>query len=87
MYHGYGKLGRSVATPAAFPGMPPAGPAAYSDLAVTPDDDDFWSLDVCVGAVVGIDTFGESAPAGTLFKHFGFTVYHVVAKVKSVLAE
>ena len=33
------------------------------------------------GAVVGIDTFGESAPAGALFKHFGFTVEHVVAAV------
>ncbi|WP_374621797.1 transketolase [Pandoraea sp.] len=37
------------------------------------------------GGVVGIDTFGESAPAGVLFKHFGFTVDHVVATVKSVL--
>ena len=34
------------------------------------------------GAVVGIDTFGESAPASVLFKHFGFTVDNVVAKVK-----
>jgi transketolase len=38
------------------------------------------------GAVVGIDTFGESAPAGVLFKYFGFTVENVVSKVKSVLA-
>ncbi|MGK5077731.1 transketolase [Janthinobacterium sp. HLX7-2] len=38
------------------------------------------------GAVVGIDTFGESAPAGVLFKHFGFTVENVVAKVKAVIA-
>ena len=37
------------------------------------------------GAVVGIDTFGESAPAGVLFKHFGFTTEKVVAAVKSVL--
>ncbi|MFM8466636.1 MAG: transketolase [Oxalobacteraceae bacterium] len=37
------------------------------------------------GAVVGIDTFGESAPAGVLFKHFGFTTEKVVATVKSVL--
>jgi transketolase len=35
---------------------------------------------------VGIDSFGESAPAGVLFKHFGFTVENVVAKVKFVLA-
>jgi len=37
------------------------------------------------GAVVGLDRFGESAPAGQLFKEFGFTVEHVVATVKSVL--
>jgi len=37
-------------------------------------------------AVVGIDTFGESAPAGVLFKHFGFTVDAVVAAVKRVAA-
>ncbi|WP_420473991.1 transketolase [Noviherbaspirillum sp. ST9] len=48
---------------------------------------DFWYKYVGLeGAVVGIDTFGESAPAGVLFKHFGFTTDNVVAKVKSVLA-
>jgi transketolase len=48
---------------------------------------DFWYKYVGLeGAVVGIDSFGESAPAGVLFKHFGFTVDNVVAKVKSVLA-
>jgi transketolase len=47
---------------------------------------DFWYKYVGLeGAVVGIDTFGESAPAGVLFKHFGFTTEHVVAAVKSVL--
>ena len=35
-------------------------------------------------AVVGIDTFGESAPAPVLFKHFGFTVDNVVAAVRKV---
>lgn len=38
------------------------------------------------GAVVGMDTFGESAPAGVLFKYFGFTVENVVAKAKLILA-
>ncbi|USX25861.1 transketolase [Oxalobacteraceae bacterium OTU3CINTB1] len=48
---------------------------------------DFWYKYVGLeGAVVGIDTFGESAPAGVLFKHFGFTVENVVAKVKLVIA-
>ncbi|MFM2088373.1 MAG: transketolase, partial [Pseudomonadota bacterium] len=47
----------------------------------------FWYKYVGLeGAVVGIDTFGESAPAGVLFKHFGFTVDNVVAKVKAVIA-
>ncbi len=36
------------------------------------------------GAVVGIDRFGESAPAGELFEHFGFTVDKVVEAVNSV---
>jgi len=37
------------------------------------------------GAVVGINRFGESAPAELLFKEFGFTVENVVDTVKSVL--
>ncbi|NLZ11327.1 MAG: transketolase [Alcaligenaceae bacterium] len=37
------------------------------------------------GAVVGIDTYGESAPAGVLFKHFGLTAEHVAAAVEQVL--
>ncbi|MEO7557942.1 MAG: transketolase [Gammaproteobacteria bacterium] len=37
------------------------------------------------GKVIGINTFGESAPAPELFKHFGFTVENVVAAVEDVL--
>jgi transketolase len=37
------------------------------------------------GKVVGIDRFGESAPAGELFKEFGFTVENVISAVNSVL--
>jgi transketolase len=37
------------------------------------------------GAVVGIDRFGESAPAGELFRHFGFTAENVAHTVKSVI--
>ena len=37
------------------------------------------------GAVVGLDTYGESAPAGALFKHFGLTAEHVAAAVEQVL--
>ena len=47
----------------------------------------FWHKYVGLdGAVVGIDTFGESAPAGVLFKHFGFTIDNVVAAVEQTLA-
>jgi transketolase len=38
-------------------------------------------------AIIGIDRFGESAPAGVLPKHFGFTVENVVAAVKRVMAQ
>jgi len=37
-------------------------------------------------AIIGIDRFGESAPAAPLFKFFGFTVENVVATVKRVVA-
>ncbi len=37
------------------------------------------------GKVIGINSFGESAPAGELFKHFGFTAENVVEAVKAVL--
>lgn len=37
------------------------------------------------GAIVGMTTFGESAPADQLFKVFGFTVDNVVSKAKSLL--
>ncbi|MEN9539397.1 MAG: hypothetical protein RLZZ126_1632, partial [Pseudomonadota bacterium] len=36
-------------------------------------------------AVVGIDSYGESAPAPVLFKHFGFTADNVAATVEKVL--
>jgi transketolase len=38
-----------------------------------------------VAAVVGIDTYGESAPAPVLFKHFGFTPENVADTVQSAL--
>jgi len=46
---------------------------------------DFWSKYVGFnGKVVGMTTFGESAPGGDLMKHFGFTVDNVVATVNSL---
>ncbi|MDR1349198.1 MAG: transketolase [Zoogloeaceae bacterium] len=45
---------------------------------------DFWRKYVGLhGAVISIDTFGASAPAGKLFEHFGFTVENVVRAVKN----
>ena len=38
-----------------------------------------------VSAVIGIDTFGESAPAPVLFRHFGFTPENVAAQALAVL--
>lgn len=47
---------------------------------------DFWRKYVGLeGAVVGMTTFGESAPADDLFKHFGFTVDNVVKAVKNII--
>ena len=39
------------------------------------------------GRVIGIDRFGESAPAGKLFELFGFTVANVVRNVREALAQ
>ena len=47
---------------------------------------DFWGKYVGLdGAVIGMTTFGASAPAPKLFEHFGFTVAHVVDTVKKVI--
>jgi transketolase len=46
----------------------------------------FWHKYVGLeGAVVGIDRYGESAPAGALFKFFGLTADKVAETVKQVL--
>ena len=47
---------------------------------------DFWRKYVGLdGASVGINTYGESAPGGDLFKHFGFTVENVIKTVKTII--
>ncbi|AAQ57870.1 transketolase [Chromobacterium violaceum] len=61
-------------------------PAGLPRVAVEAGHPDFWRKYVGLeGDVVGIDHFGESAPAGQLFKEFGFTVENVVAKIRAVL--
>jgi len=61
-------------------------PKGVARVAIEAGVTDYWRKYVGLeGAVVGIDRFGESAPAGQLFKEFGFTVDNVVKTVKSVL--
>ena len=55
-------------------------PAGIPRIAVEMGVTDFWWKYGCA-AVVGIDTYGESAPAAVLFKHFGFTAENVTATV------
>ena len=47
---------------------------------------DFWYKYVGLeGRVIGMETYGESAPAGQLFEHFGFTVENVVGTAEELL--
>jgi transketolase len=61
-------------------------PRGVPRVAVEAGVSDFWRKYVGLeGGVVGLDRFGESAPAGQLFKHFGFTPENVARTVESVL--
>jgi transketolase len=61
-------------------------PRGVPRVAIEAGVSDFWRKYVGLeGRVVGLDRFGESAPAGELFKFFGFTVPNVVDTVKQVL--
>ncbi|MGL5121685.1 MAG: transketolase [Plesiomonas shigelloides] len=60
--------------------------AVTARVAVEAGIADFWYKYVGFGGrIVGMTTFGESAPAELLFKEFGFTVENVVAKAKEIL--
>ncbi len=62
-------------------------PRGLPRVAVEAGVTDYWRKYVGLeGAVIGIDTFGESAPAGVLFSHFGITAQAVADAVKSVVA-
>ncbi len=62
--------------------LPPGLPRVAVEAGVSA----FWFKYVGLdGVVVGIDTYGESAPAGVLFKHFGLTAEKVAEAVKQVL--
>jgi len=61
-------------------------PRGVPRVAVEAGVSDFWRKYIGLeGAVVGIDRFGESAPGGELFKHFGFTPQHVAEVVRKRL--
>ena len=64
-------------------------PAAVTKrLAVEAGIADYWFKYVGLnGDIIGMHTFGESAPAGELFKLFGFTVDNVVEKANALLAK
>ncbi|MFM2447828.1 MAG: transketolase 1, thiamin-binding protein [Pseudomonadota bacterium] len=60
-------------------------PAGLPRIAVEMGVSDGWWKYGCA-AVVGIDTYGESAPAPVLFKHFGFTPENVADTVRAALS-
>jgi len=60
--------------------LPKGLPRIAVEMGVT---DGWWKYGC--DAVVGIDTYGESAPAGVLFKYFGFTAENVAATVEAAL--
>ena len=61
--------------------------ACKKRIAIEAAHPDFWRKYVGLhGAVIGIDRFGESAPAGQLFDMFGFTVANVVKTAKALLS-
>ncbi len=75
-----------------------AQPASYRDAVLPPGHTKrvaieashyaYWYKYVGLdGRIIGMHGFGESAPAGDLFKHFGFTVDNVVEQVEQLLEE
>ena len=61
-------------------------PKAVKRVAVEAGVTDGWYKYVGMdGKVVGLNRFGESAPAGVLFKHFGFTGENVAKTVEEIL--
>ncbi|WP_410317858.1 transketolase-like TK C-terminal-containing protein [Klebsiella pneumoniae] len=72
--------GHSVSSVSVLPKAVTARVAVEAGIA------DYWFKYVGLnGAIVGMTTFGESAPAEQLFEEYGFTVDNVVAKAKALL--
>ncbi len=61
-------------------------PRGLARVAVEAGVTDYWRKYVGLeGAVIGIDRFGESAPASELYKFFGITAENVAAAVRGIL--
>lgn len=60
--------------------------AVTKRIAIEAAHADYWYKYVGLeGRVIGMTTYGESAPAGDLFKHFGFTVENVVKQANELI--
>ncbi|MGP9643652.1 MULTISPECIES: transketolase [unclassified Halomonas] len=60
--------------------------AVTKRIAIEASHADYWYKYVGLdGRVIGMTTFGESAPAGELFKHFGFTVENILGTADEML--
>jgi transketolase len=61
-------------------------PCGVARLAIEAGVSDYWRKYVGLeGAVIGVDRFGESAPAADVFKLFGFTVENVIVQANKLL--
>ncbi|WP_300274179.1 transketolase [Halomonas sp.] len=60
--------------------------AVTKRIAIEASHADYWHKFVGLdGRIIGMKSYGESAPAGDLFKHFGFTVENVVKQARELL--
>jgi transketolase len=64
--------------------LPDGLPRVAIEAGVT---DFWWKYVRATGAVLGVDTYGESAPAGAVYKHFGLTADNLAAVVAKVVAQ
>jgi transketolase len=62
--------------------LPPGVPRVAIEAGATAD---WWRYVSGGGAVIGMDSFGASAPASRLFEHFGFTRDNVIGTVQALL--
>jgi transketolase len=62
--------------------LPPGLPRVSIEAGVT----DYWRKYIGLeGAAIGVDSFGESAPAPQVYRHFGVDAEHLAAAVRRVV--